>query len=363
VVVTSTAEKPATTEDLAARLREAAEADMKVTPVGGGHAMEMGDPPPEDAIELHTSALDRVLEHSPGDMVVSLEAGITLEALQSELARSGQFLPLDPFHSPGHTIGGLLATGWTGPLRLRFGSPRDFLIGIRVALPDGRLASAGGRVVKNVTGYDLMKLHLGALGTLGVIVAASFKVFPKPMHDVTVELGHESMEEAWVSVQRALLSPMLPAALELFSDGRTLARFMGSPDATKRMVRELGWRKTDRSTWTRHSARAPEQWARIAVPRHQLRAMLERLPAGAEWWASPGTGIAHWSIAGGAEVVRMMRAAAEAAGGTLVLMAGPKDLRREVGAWGTPPASLHLMRRLRNAFDPGQVINPGRFVV
>src|SRR5438445_325670 len=106
-------------------------------------------------------------------MVVSVEAGIKLESLQSELAKAGQFLPLDPFNSPGHTIGSLLATGWTGPLRLRFGSPRDYLIGIRVALPDGRLASGGGRVVKNVSGYDMMKLHYGALGSLGVIVAAS----------------------------------------------------------------------------------------------------------------------------------------------------------------------------------------------
>src|SRR5438445_4634182 len=181
------AEKPATAEELARRLHEAAEAGTAVFPVGGGRAAEMGDPPARDGIELHTTALDRVLEHSQADMVVSVEAGITLEALQAQLATSGQFLPLDPFNSPGHTIGGLLASGWTGPLRLRYGSARDFLIGIRVALPDGRLASAGGRVVKNVSGYDLMKLHYGAIGTLGVIVAASFKVFPKALHDVTVQ--------------------------------------------------------------------------------------------------------------------------------------------------------------------------------
>src|ERR1700682_3553112 len=130
-------------------------------------------------VELHTTRLDRVLEHSQADMVVTVEAGITLEALQAELGRTGQFLPLDPFNSPGHTIGGLLATGWTGPLRQRYGSARDYLIGIRVAMPDGHLATAGGRVVKNVSGYDLMKLHYGAMGSLGVIVAASFKVFPK----------------------------------------------------------------------------------------------------------------------------------------------------------------------------------------
>jgi glycolate oxidase FAD binding subunit len=194
VVDRTTAERPATAEELARLLHEAAEAGQAVFPVGGGRAAQMGDPPARDGVVMSTTGLDRVLEHSQADMVVSVEAGITLEALQEQLGKSGQFLPLDPFNSPGHTIGGLLATGWTGPLRLRYGSPRDFLIGIRVALPDGRLASAGGRVVKNVSGYDLMKLHYGALGTLGVIVAASFKVFPKALHDVTVESTCESMD-------------------------------------------------------------------------------------------------------------------------------------------------------------------------
>src|SRR6202521_3846734 len=192
-------EKPATAEDVATRLSEAARAGLAVMPVGGGRASAMGDPLERTDVELHLSRLDRVLEHSQGDMVVSVEAGITLEALQADLGKMGQFLPLDPFNSPGHTIGGLLATGWTGPLRQRYGSARDYLIGIRVAQPDGRLASAGGRVVKNVSGYDMMKLHYGALGSLGVIVAASFKVFPAPLHDVTVEISHDSMDEAWAA--------------------------------------------------------------------------------------------------------------------------------------------------------------------
>ncbi|HWO92768.1 MAG TPA: FAD-binding oxidoreductase, partial [Methylomirabilota bacterium] len=231
-----TIEKPATAEEVARLLHEASEAGQAVYPVGGGRATQMGDPASRDGIEIRTTALDRVLERSQADMVVSVEAGITLESLQAELGKGGQFLPLDPFNSPGHTIGGLLATGWTGPLRLRFGSPRDFLIGIRVALPDGRLATAGGRVVKNVSGYDLMKLHYGALGTMGVIVAASFKVFPKALHDVTVEATHTSMDQAWAAAEQALAMPMAPAALELFSTGRVLARFLGSPDATRRMV-------------------------------------------------------------------------------------------------------------------------------
>jgi glycolate oxidase FAD binding subunit len=363
VVSPATVEKPKTAEDLAKRLNEAAEAGLAVFPVGGGRAAEMGDPPARDGIELRTTALDRVLEHSQADMVVSVEAGITLEALQAALGKSGQFLPLDPFNSPGHTIGGLLAAGWTGPLRLRYGSPRDFLIGIRVALPDGRLVSAGGRVVKNVSGYDLMKLHFGALGTLGVIVAASFKVFPKPLQDVTVESTHGSLDEAWVAAEQALSMPMAPAAVELFPNGRVLARFLGSPEATKRMVADLGWKEADGAAWDAHSKAAPARWARIAMPPHQLRSIVDHLEPGAQWWASPGIGIANWQVAGGAEDVRAVRTAAVAAGGSVVLLAGPGEFRHDAGAWGTPPATLHLMRRLRSAFDPNQVINPGRFVV
>jgi glycolate oxidase FAD binding subunit len=366
VVKAPAIEKPATAEEVARRLREAADAGLAVVPVGGGRASAMGDAPERCDIELHTTRLDRVLEHSQADMVVSVEAGIKLEALQAELAEAGQFLPLDPFSSPGHTIGGLLATGWSGPLRMRFGTPRDFLIGIRVALPDGRLASAGGRVVKNVSGYDMMKLHVGALGSLGVIVAASFKVFPTPLHDVTLEATHESWADALDASDHALALPLAPAALELFSTGRVIARFLGSRDAVDRMVAELGWAKAEQSAWTEHSRRAPETWARIAIPGHKLRSTLEELPSGAEWWASPGVGVVHWSIAGGTgnvDEVRVARVAAESAGGSLVLMAAPDDVRGRLGAWGTPPATLELMQRLKNAFDPHRVLNPGRFVV
>jgi glycolate oxidase FAD binding subunit len=358
VVTELTIEKPASAEALAKTLQDAAAQKLAVVPIGGGKASRMGGPLERCDVMLQTTRLDRVLEHSQADMVVSVEAGITLEALQAELGKSGQFLPVDPFNSPGHTIGGVLASGWTGPLRFRYGSPRDFLIGIRVALPDGKLASAGGRVVKNVSGYDLMKLHYGALGSLGVIVAASFKVFPQPLHDVTV-----SSSGSWADVERILSLPLAPIALELFSDGRVLARFAGTPDAVNRMVDELRWPPVDGAFWTQHSRRAADTWARIAVPPHALRAALEALPGDAEWWASPGVGVAHWTVSTDAQAVRDIRAGVEAAGGSLVILGAPDDFMRQVGAWGTPPATLDVMRRLKSAFDPDRILNPGRFVV
>jgi glycolate oxidase FAD binding subunit len=345
-----TAESPHSAEELASTLHEAARQKLAVVPIGGGRARGVGNPLERCDLELHTTMLDRVLEHSQADMVVSVEAGITLEALQAELGKASQFLPVDPFNSPGHTVGGLLATGWTGPLRLRYGSPRDFLIGVRVALPDGRLATGGGRVVKNVSGYDMMKLHYGALGSLGVIVAASFKVFPKPLHDVTVESG-----EGWDAANRALATATAPSALELFSEGRVLARYTGSRDAVERVVAELGWKRADAATWDEHLRRSPKRWARIATPRDSLRGVLDGL---ADWWASPGVGIAHWSAPDATAMVAV-REKAERAGGSLVMLDGGAD----VDAWGTRPKTIDVMRRIKNAFDPDGILNPGRFVV
>src|SRR5713101_443180 len=358
MVVTNVAViSPRSADEVANALREAAATGRAVTPVGGGRAATMGGHLERCDVELQLTGLDRVIEHTAADMVVTVEAGIQLEALQQHLAKSGQFLPLDPFNSPRHTVGGLLASGWTGPLRMRYGSARDFLIGIRVALPDGKLASAGGRVVKNVSGYDLMKLHIGALGSLGVIVAASFKVFPRPLRDVTVE-----SHDGWVAAEQVLSLPMAPAALELFSDGRVIARYFGSPGAVDVTVKATGWAKTEDSVWTQHSRSALTQWARIATPRTELRRVIESLPTGARWWCSPGVGIAHWSFGDANEVIAA-RKAAEAAGGSLVLMAAPDDVKKKVGAWGTPPPTLDVMRRLKDAFDPNHVLNPGRFVV
>jgi glycolate oxidase FAD binding subunit len=204
----------------------------------------------------------------------------------------------------------------------------------------------------------MMKLHYGALGSLGVIVAASFKVFPRPLHDITV-----SSDGGWIAADKALATPLVPSALEVFSDGRVLARYAGSPDAVNRVVEDLGWELSDPSVWEEHSRRAPGCWARIAAPRASLQGIVGALPAGNEWWASPGIGIAHWAFPADAESVREIRSKTEAAGGALVMLAAPDDLMRDVGAWGTQPSTIEVMRRLKRAFDPDRVLNPGRFVI
>ncbi|HZV52740.1 MAG TPA: FAD-binding oxidoreductase [Candidatus Dormibacteraeota bacterium] len=355
-------ERPASAEELAEVLRSADEAGEAVIPVGGGRALDLGDSPERLDLVVETRGLCRVIEISQADLTASVEAGVTLEELDAELARVGQFVPLDPFNSPGHTVGGVLAAGLSGPLRLRYGPARDFVIGLRVALPEGRLVSSGGRVVKNVSGYDLNKLHLGALGTCGVIVAASFKLFPRPAHETTLEVHPE---DPWGEAARALALPMPPIALELFGDGRLLARLAGTREGVTRMARELGWPEADPAIWTQHTTVGGDAvaWARISVPPVHLREVLERLPRGARWWASPGVGVAHWTGDLDPEAVTRARAAAEGVGGSLVLMRAPAALKRGVGAWGTPPPTLEWMRRLRDAFDPRRTLSPGRYVV
>jgi glycolate oxidase FAD binding subunit len=342
-------------------LRSAAAAGQAVVPIGGGRALGIGEPLERFDVALETSALNRIVEMSQADMTVSVQAGVTLEELNEELGRAGQVLPVDPFNSPGHTVGGMLAAGLSGPLRLRFGSPRDFTIGLRVALPDGRLASSGGRVVKNVSGYDLNKLHQGALGALGVIVAASFKVFPKPLFEVTLETR---AGDGWAEAERALALAQPPVALELDSDGRLLARFWGTRQGVARLRTELGWAEADPSLWTEHSRRSGDLWVRISVPPRRLAGIVGGLPSGSRWWASPGVGVAHWTSEDlDPAHVSELRTAAEAAGGSLVLMSAPVELKRMLSAWGTVPETSSWMRRVRDAFDPQRTISPGRFVV
>jgi glycolate oxidase FAD binding subunit len=353
-------ERPESAEQLAEALATAAAAGEAVIPVGGGRALGLGDLPERFDVALETGGLRRVIELSQADMTVSVEAGLTVEELNAELAAVGQFVPIDPFNAPGHTVGGVLAAGLSGPLRLRYGLPRDFVIGLRVALPDGRLASSGGRVVKNVSGYDMNKLHQGALGSLGVIVAASFKVFPRPLREVTLSARPD---EPWREAERALALPTPPIALELSSDGSLLARLAGTESGVTRLAAELGWAEAPEDAWARHARQgADPAWARISTPPGRLRDVLGRL-RGARWWASPGAGVAYWAGGLEAESVRLARAAAEQAGGSLVLLDAPVALKRQVGAWGSPPATLEWMRRIREVFDPARTISPGRFVV
>src|SRR4051812_47178313 len=187
-------------------VREANESNQVVIPRGGGTRMGLGFPPTAADVLLHTTNLDRVVDYEPADLTLTIEAGATLEEVQELLRPEGQFLALDPPLASQSTLGGIIASNASGPLRLAYGSARDLVIGTRVVNADGISTKAGGRVVKNVAGYDLNKLYIGSLGTVGIVVELSFKLWPLPHAEAT------------------LLASFLPAQL-----GAALAVLMRTP--------------------------------------------------------------------------------------------------------------------------------------
>ena len=250
---------PATVEGVSEVLSLASREKKAVIPRGGGTQMALGNTPYRVGIVLGISRLNRVLLHEPADLVTSTEAGITLKGLQDELAKYGQFLPLEAPLPDSATIGGMLAANASGPSRLAYGTARDWLIGIKVVQPDGTITKSGGRVVKNVAGYDLHRLYTGSLGTLGLIVEANFKIAPLPPEKRTLIATYHSLSDAIDSAYGLLRRSFIPQALLVINrevmdrlpglgnprDGSAsvLALFTGRKSAVKRKtddsVREM----------------------------------------------------------------------------------------------------------------------------
>src|SRR5229473_900768 len=194
--------EPGTASEIAEILRLSNDAGLAVIPRGSGTKLGWGNPPSRADLILSTARLTEIIEHAWADLTVSVEAGCTAQRLQETLAQHGQRLALDPLWPEKATIGGVLSTNDSGTLRLRFGALRDLIIGVTIALPDGTLASSGGKVVKNVAGYDLQKLATGALGTLGVITRAVFRLHPVPRAAKTFSFTAESFP----AMQRHILA-------------------------------------------------------------------------------------------------------------------------------------------------------------
>jgi glycolate oxidase FAD binding subunit len=206
---------PGVVDDVAALLNIASERHLAVLPVGGCTELELGQPPERYDLAICTVRLNALLEHEAADLTCSVQAGMPLAALQQYLTAKGQFLALDPPNAERATIGGILAANASGPQRLRYGAARDLVIGLRVALGDGTIARSGGKVVKNVAGYDLNKLYIGSLGTLGIIVEANFKLIPRPERQETLLVSFENAPAAMETVIALLSSVVTPTAIEL----------------------------------------------------------------------------------------------------------------------------------------------------
>jgi glycolate oxidase FAD binding subunit len=376
---------PSTPEELASALKSASDAGEAVVAVGGGTQLDLGMPPLRVDLVLETTDLNRVVEYEPADLTVTVEAGLRYLELQRILGEQGQFLALDPPVSDGATIGGVIATNSSGPLRYSYGTPRDLVIGTRVANPDGTLTRAGGRVVKNVAGYDLNKLYIGSLGTLAIIVELSFKLAPIPPSTGLIRGQFADGAGPRALIDKVVHSPLSPLAIELVGSKQVVFRVGGYPQAVERQVRDLSRLITDNGGsvqessdgfWEtlardRAAARQRDVVVKAAAPISASVTLVEILerhladlnPA---VWAHAGSGVAYAACNAPESIDRLSAARKEVltlgTNASLVIERCPTMLKRAIDVWGDPGASVALMRALTAKLDPKNTLNPGRYV-
>ena len=390
--------RPANAEEVGRTLALCASERLAVVVRGRGSSLALGNPPRRLDVVLELSRLAAVRDYVPEDMVATVEAGVTLGALAAHLAPQRQMLALDPPNGEGRSVGGVLATNASGPLRFRYGTGRDLLLGARFVQADGTLTWGGARVVKSVTGYDVPKLLVGSLGTLGVIVEATLRLHPQPPATRSWWLGFPTHDRARAFLAALLDSPLQPdrAALIdaaglrragltahpfafLLSIGSVAEAVEDQGQALERLASAQGGRSQGlaESAWTTlgQVLNGPILLRLACEPRRLLermagaQAMAGRLGVEAAVVAQPGHGVAWIALSGSpapAQVVRevtQLRRALEPEGGSLVLERAPSGLKAEAEAWGDiNPEILRIMKRLKSEFDPGDLLAPGRFV-
>ena len=348
--------EPRTERELAAILCEANQTGRAVMPRGGGTKLEWGNPPARADLTLSTARLNRVIEHAGGDLTVTVEAGCTVAELQRTLALHGQRLAADPLWPEQATVGGILSTNDTGALRLRYGGLRDLIIGVTLALADGTLAKSGGKVVKNVAGYDLPKLATGALGTLGVITRAVFRLHPLPQNAKTLTIAARDAADAQRildgvqnsqlthSALQARVSGGAPPQVDVLLEG-TEAGIAAQENAIRQLVEPAAVAQAAGDVWSARERlwQRPGPMVKFSV----LPAEIGKTIAGMREVVVQATGIG-WAR------LEELRGSIE----WRVVVRGGKGR----DAWGGAGDSLAIMRALKQQFDPLGTLNPGRFV-
>jgi glycolate oxidase FAD binding subunit len=377
--------EPSTLDELSSALRDANERGAAVIPWGAGRHMSLGNVPARYDIALRTTKLNRVIEHEPADMTVTVEAGMTFGALQTLLAGHGQFLPID---APADaTIGGVLAANVSGPSRHAYGLPRDWLIGCRIVLADGTIVKGGGRVVKNVAGYDLPKLAVGSLGTLGVIAEATFKLAPVPSAQETLVVRCETIDEAAKLIFTADERSLALRAVAIRSFGAAQGKQAQGPcdaafwiagtraavERTRAEIEQLGTtERGDQSWWTASREATGAVWLKASSLPSDIAGFCEHIASNASSvvaYPTAGMAIVRLSEAETDERARRIQEARSYVteyGGSLVITSAPIDVKKRVDVWGAPltgsgPA-IDVMRALKQQFDPRATLNPGRFI-
>jgi glycolate oxidase FAD binding subunit len=379
--------EPGSVDEISDVMKLASREGLAVSPRGGGTKSGWGAPPRSLDLVLSTARLDAITEHVPGDQIVRTQSGVKFGSLQEKLAEANQMLALDPPEKDA-TVGGVVAANSSGPRRYKYGTLRDLIIGITVVLADGTVAKAGGKVVKNVAGYDLSKLFTGSFGTLGVIADANFRLHPRPEAVRTVAVEVESPQTARDAVQAIVHSQVEATAVELhwyeetkrisvllesIPDGigakeeaaSFLLKTFGKVSTLDEEADDLGPPSTDSVNY--------EVDIKIGAPPAELSSVIDSLLNAAERRGAmlsitghAGTGVTYAGLTGEEDdlvgVVEEVREIRTRSGGSVVVRKAPASFKAKVDVWGPAGDYLGLTRRVKEKFDPGYFLNPGRFI-
>jgi glycolate oxidase FAD binding subunit len=400
---------PDSIEQISEIMKAASCAGASVVPTGSGTKRGIGNKPLGADILISTRRLNRLIEHESADLVATAECGITLTGLQSHLRRKNQFLPVDPPHvQGGATVGGIIAANDSGPLRLRYGTSRELLIGMKVVRADGSIFKGGSKVVKNVAGYDMPKLFVGSLGTLGIIAEATFRLYPVPESSGTYFASFESLDEAHDTVRSLINSALVINAIEHMNPGLAgsiterlglgpdrkryslAVRIMNVSRAVEDQVKtvtdvsrrnggkgliigaeneEAFWDEVREFPWRSPASPSAVLKAGVLisdVPRVflLLDGLSDKYGVSTHATARAANGVVIISIDGDKDSVinsvKELREFSESAGGSLVVREASPDIKPALDVWGGMGSSLGLMKRIKSAFDPGNILNPGR---
>ncbi len=398
--------RPGTVAELGECVRGALSRGQAIYPVGGGTMLGLGLPPTKDGVAVCTSALNGVIDYPARDMTVTVQAGMTVARLQNLLAQENQRLPVDVPNADRATLGGALAANVSGPRRYGFGTMRDYVIGISLVNDEGHETKAGGRVVKNVAGYDLCKLYVGSLGTLGVISQVTLKLKPRPEENALVTVGSttdglealldvlhrsrtrpvcvEVLNAATVRQVNATAGRVLPDAAEWvaavgFEDNREavswqvrqLIKELPQPEAGVNVLADCA----ARPLWAALTEFAAWPEARLTFKANLLPGataafcrQADALPEGLALKVHAGSGIVVGHAAGdltperAAAILKALLQTAAAARGNVVVTRCPPAWKAALPIWGAPRGDAALMRRVKQALDPRGSFNPGRFL-
>lgn len=388
---------PASLSELTYAVTEACNQGWRVLACGRASKLSWGGPLESLDLVVSTQQLTRIVDHAAADLTVTVETGLPLVTLQETLAKAGQFWPVNPLYPETATVGGLIATADTGSWRQGYGGVRDLLLGATLVRHDGQVAKAGGRVVKNVAGYDLMKLVTGSYGSLGVLTQVTLRLYPLPQvrqfwlvmggRPAVDALRRGLMAAAVAPVGVTVLSgtllaalglaPALPLELGILVElhgrpagvaeqaERIAALALSAGLAAEAVTETVDWGRL--SQLFRTESRSGGLLAKVGVLPAQTVNLVEQVmrawPAG-RWQMQVGSGLGWWCLPQGAsaEAISQVRAWAEAAGGFLTVLEAPLDLKQQVDVWGYPGQALEVMHTIKRQFDPAGRLSPGRFV-